>query len=78
MRRALKCICYDQTCHCVGLVKKRPRIGAHTSIAGSLERAADKAFELDCEAFQIFSCNSRMWQVSKLDTERHRRKSEGF
>ena len=47
--------------------KTRPRIGAHTSIAGSLERAAEKAFELGCDAFQIFSSSPRMWRAAKLD-----------
>ena len=56
----------------------RPRIGTHTSIAGSLEQAADRVFELGCEAFQIFSISPRMWRASELDAERRRRKSEGF
>ena len=44
-----------------------PRIGAHTSIAGSLERAAEEAAALGCNTFQIFSRSPRMWQAGKLD-----------
>jgi deoxyribonuclease-4 len=44
-----------------------PRIGAHTSIAGSLERAAEEAAALGCNTFQIFSRSPRMWRSGKLD-----------
>ena len=44
-----------------------PRIGAHTSIAGSLERAAEEAAALGCNTFQIFSRSPRKWQAGKLD-----------
>ncbi len=46
---------------------KAPRIGAHTSIAGSLERAAEEAAALGCNTFQIFSRSPRMWRSGKLD-----------
>lgn len=39
----------------------RVRIGIHTSIAGRLELAADRAKELGCDAFQIFSASPRNW-----------------
>lgn len=39
-----------------------PRIGLHTSIAGSLEKAALKAVELGANCFQIFSSSPRMWR----------------
>lgn len=38
------------------------RVGVHTSIAGSLDQAAEKAHELGCTAFQIFSTNPRTWK----------------
>jgi deoxyribonuclease-4 len=40
------------------------RIGIHTSIAGSLERAALKAAELGANTFQIFSSSPRQWKAS--------------
>ncbi len=43
------------------------RIGAHTSIAGALDRAAEEAAALGCNAFQIFSRSPRMWRATALD-----------
>jgi deoxyribonuclease IV len=40
------------------------RIGIHTSIAGSLEKAALKASQLGANTFQIFSSSPRMWRAS--------------
>lgn len=37
------------------------RIGIHTSIAGRLDYAAERAKELGCDSFQIFSANPRTW-----------------
>ena len=48
------------------------RIGIHTSIAGSLAAAAEKAAALGCSAFQIFSASPRMWSAAKLDPEQVR------
>ena len=42
------------------------RIGIHTSIAESLEKAALKASELGANTFQIFSTSPRMWRASSL------------
>ena len=39
------------------------RIGIHTSIAGSLERAALKAAALGANCFQIFSASPRTWRA---------------
>ena len=44
-----------------------PRIGIHTSRAGSLENAAVKAGELGANTFQIFSSSPRMWRASAPD-----------
>ena len=41
-----------------------PRIGIHTSRAGSLEKAALKAGDLGANTFQIFSSSPRMWRAS--------------
>jgi deoxyribonuclease-4 len=40
------------------------RIGLHTSIAGSLEKAALHAFEVGANTFQIFSASPRMWRAA--------------
>jgi deoxyribonuclease-4 len=40
------------------------RIGIHTSIASSLEKAALQAADLGANAFQIFSASPRMWRAS--------------
>ena len=40
------------------------RIGLHTSIAGSLERAALEAAELGANTFQIFTSSPRQWKAS--------------
>ncbi|MDA2913713.1 deoxyribonuclease IV [Acidobacteriia bacterium AH_259_A11_L15] len=45
----------------------RVRIGIHTSIAGRLELAAERAQELGCDAFQIFSSNPRIWDPSGIN-----------
>jgi deoxyribonuclease-4 len=39
------------------------RVGVHTSIAGSFDQAAEKARQLGCSAFQIFSSSPRMWKA---------------
>lgn len=42
------------------------RIGIHTSVAGGLPRAAERAHELGCDAFQIFSSSPRQWRASAV------------
>jgi len=42
------------------------RIGAHTSINGGLERAAEETLRMGCNTFQIFSHSPRMWRQGKL------------
>ena len=37
------------------------RIGVHTSIAGGVQNAAERAYRLGCSAFQIFSTSPRQW-----------------
>jgi len=37
------------------------RIGIHTSIAGGVEYAAERAYRLGCNTFQIFSTSPRQW-----------------
>jgi deoxyribonuclease IV len=42
------------------------RIGIHTSIAGGVENAAERAYRLGCNAFQVFSTSPRQWQPYSL------------
>jgi deoxyribonuclease IV len=41
--------------------KNRLIVGAHTSIAGGLANAVDRAVEKGCDCFQIFARNPRGW-----------------
>jgi deoxyribonuclease IV len=43
------------------------RIGLHTSISGSLEKAAVSAAEVGANTFQIFSASPRMWRAGTPD-----------
>ena len=45
------------------------KIGAHLSMAGSIDRAVDRAIEKNCETFQIFTRNPRGWKFKALDEE---------
>src|SRR5437588_8930614 len=38
------------------------RIGIHTSTAGGVETAAERAYRLGCSCFQIFSSSPRQWK----------------
>jgi deoxyribonuclease-4 len=42
------------------------RIGIHTSIAGGVENAAERAYRLGCNTLQIFSTSPRQWQPYTL------------
>jgi len=42
------------------------RIGIHTSTAGGPETAAERAYRLGCNAFQIFSSSPRQWKPYTL------------
>jgi deoxyribonuclease IV len=42
------------------------RIGIHTSIAGGVQNAAERAYRLGCNTFQIFSTSPRRWAPYKL------------
>jgi len=53
-------------------LSKRPpaltsrRIGIHTSTAGGVQNAAERAYRLGCNAFQIFSSSPRQWAPYEL------------
>lgn len=42
------------------------RIGIHTSSAGGVQNAAERAFRLGCNTFQIFSSSPRQWAAFEL------------
>src|SRR5262244_1304164 len=48
------------------LARPPRRVGIHTSIAGGVELAAERAYRLGCNAFQIFSTSPRQWQPYDL------------
>jgi len=45
------------------------RIGFHVSIIGSIDEAVDRAVELGCNTFQVFTRNPRSWKAEELKTE---------
>jgi deoxyribonuclease-4 len=50
------------------------RVGLHVSISGSIDRSVDRARELGCTTFQIFTRNPRGWASKPLRDE----EVEGF
>lgn len=42
------------------------RIGIHTSTSGGVQTAAERAYRLGCNAFQIFSSSPRQWKPYEL------------
>jgi deoxyribonuclease IV len=42
------------------------RIGIHTSTSGGVETAAERAYRLGCNAFQVFSSSPRQWKPYDL------------
>lgn len=60
---------------------KQLKVGMHLSTFGSLDRAVDRAHELSCNTFQIFTRNPRGWSDRRLRTvevEAFRRKCERY
>lgn len=56
-----------------------PRIGAHTSIAGGVDLAVDRAVALGCEALQVFTRSSNRWAsppLAEATIQRFREKVE--
>jgi len=49
------------------------RLGVHVSIVGGMDKSVDRALDLGCDTFQIFSSNPRSWRskpISDLERER--------
>jgi len=44
------------------------RVGFHVSIIGDIDQAVDRALELGCNTFQIFTRNPRAWKPKELTT----------
>jgi deoxyribonuclease-4 len=58
-------------------------LGLHVSIADSLDSAFDRASEIGCTTFQIFTRNPRGWKFKPLTTDKvdaflEKRKKSGF
>jgi len=58
-------------------------IGIHTSIAGAISRAPERAHQLGCNTFQIFSTSPRQWKASQVSAAearlfRHSREKHGL
>jgi deoxyribonuclease IV len=49
------------------------RVGIHTSTAGGVDLAAERAYRLGCNTFQIFSSSPRQWKPYRLSEEQCRR-----
>ncbi len=45
------------------------RVGFHVSIQGSIDKAVERALELNCNTFQLFTRNPRQWTPKKLTAE---------
>lgn len=43
------------------------KLGFHVSISGSIDRAVDRAAEMGCNTFQMFTRNPRGWRFKGLD-----------
>lgn len=57
------------------------RIGIHTSTSGGPETAAERAYRLGCNTFQMFSSSPRMWkpyQLAKAQCEEMQRLKEEY
>lgn len=64
-------------------MSNEPLVGFHISIEKSLDLAFDRAQEIGCTTFQIFTRNPRTWMFKPLDkdqteTFRDKRKRSGF
>ncbi len=50
------------------------KLGVHVSISGSISNSIDRAINIDCSAFQIFTRSPRQWNTKEIPTE----ESDGF
>jgi len=59
------------------------KIGFHVSISGAIDRAVDRAMELGCDTFQIFTRNPRSWgfrllKEDEIEAFREKRRRTGI
>lgn len=57
------------------------RVGIHTSTSGGIETAAERAYRLGCNTFQVFSSSPRMWKpylLSQVQCDEMRRLREKY
>ena len=57
------------------------RVGVHVSISGKVDQAPDRAKELGCDTFQMFTRNPRGWKFKRLNSEevaQFRRKTTSY
>lgn len=45
------------------------KLGCHVSIAGSVDKAVDRAQEIGCDTFQVFTRSPRMWKHREFKPE---------
>lgn len=58
-----------------------PKLGAHMSIAGGVDKAITRGREVGCETIQIFTKSSNQWRAKPLseeEVERFRKNQEQF
>lgn len=53
----------------MAVTKEKPMIGFHVSTAKSLDLAFDRAVELGCTTFQMFTRNPRVWRFKPISEE---------
>ncbi len=46
-----------------------PKLGAHMSIAGGVDRAIERGHSIGCEAIQIFTKSSNQWRAAPLSDD---------
>ncbi len=54
------------------------KVGVHVSIAGSIDRAVERAQKIGCDTFQIFTRNPRSWRFKDLPTEQIEKFTQGI
>lgn len=57
------------------------KLGVHVSISGAIDQAVDRARELGCDTFQMFTRNPRGWKFKKLDckeVKEFKRKAQSY
>ncbi len=48
------------------MMRKRPRLGAHMSVAGGVEKAIERGASVGCETIQLFTKNNNQWKAKPI------------